>query len=267
MTAEMKQSVLGHHGDAQLINCDSVELMHHGEEGLFFRQIALVITSPPYNVGINYGEGTDDNQTYEGYLDWLTTWCYRMAQSKWLKTGARICINVPMEVSRPSRQPLASDLTQIMKQHFIYNTTITWLKENLSAPTAWGSFASASDPWVSNPTEVVLVFSHEQRKRPDAGVSTIDKRAFIDWVRGVWRIQPATRSVHPAPFPIELPRRLIQLYSYKGDTVLDPFSGSFTTSVAARQEQRKSIGLEINEEFYEMGIRRVVSQSERLFDL
>jgi site-specific DNA-methyltransferase (adenine-specific) len=268
MTGVMQQESLGIDGDATLICGHNMPIMALNPD-MFRDQVALVITSPPYNVGIDYGEGTDDSRTYEEYLDWLNTWCYRLIQSEWLKTGARICVNVPVEVSRPSRQPLASDLTHVMKQHFIYNTTILWLKENNSSPTAWGSFASASDPWVSNPTEVILVFSHMQRKREDRGESTIDKKTFMDLVRGVWRIQPATKLQwdHPAPFPIELPRKLIQLYSYKGDTVLDPFAGSFTTSVAARQEQRRSIGIELNPEYYEMGIKRLQGQAQRLLDL
>jgi site-specific DNA-methyltransferase (adenine-specific) len=133
------------------------------------------------------------------------------------------------------------------------------LERNISRRTAWGSWLSASDPWVNTAAEAVLVLSKEQRRRDGRGKTTsIGRDAFMDLTLGIWEFRGETkkRYRHPAPFPEELPRRLIELYSFQEDVVLDPFLGSGTTCRVAKDLGRRSIGVEIDEQFCAMAAER-----------
>lgn len=227
------------------------------------RPVHLIVTSPPYNLGKDYG-ATSDQRTYDDYLADVERW--GAAWREVLAPGARVALNIPIDTNgeRTGRGTGSRKLTKekrflLADYHrifsglgYLYNTTILWDEGNISRRTAWGSWMSASDPWVTTPTEAVLVYSWGSRKRPDGtGKSSgITRDEFLEWSLGTWRFggqAPSGVGGHPAAFPEELPRRLIKLYSFIGDTVLDPFSGSGTTLAVARALGRFGIGIEVEE--------------------
>ena len=197
--------------------------------------IDLIVTSPPYNVDIAYGS-TNDALDYAQYLDFSRQWmrkCHELG-----KKGCRFCLNIPLDKNKGGHQSVYADLTQIAKEAgWSYFSTIVWNEGNISRRTAWGSFMSASAPYVIAPVEMIVLFYKGEWKRPDKGVSDIARQDFMDWTCGIWSFngESKKRVGHPAPFPLELPRRCIQLFSYLGDRVLDPFLGSGTTLLACQQ--------------------------------
>lgn len=229
--------------------------------------VQLVVTSPPYNLGKDYGTARDD-ATYHQYLEWSATWCRELARV--LEPGGRLCLNIPIDINlrfdgagkrTTSKQPVLADLTHLLVNElgWVYNTTILWLEGNVSKRTAWGSWLSASDPWVNTAAEAVLVVSRGTRKRSGKGkTSDVARDDFLDWTLGLWSFpgQNPREHGHPAPFPEELPRRLIQLFSFREDTVLDPFLGSGTTCRVAKNLQRHSIGVEVDPAYCEIAASR-----------
>jgi len=229
--------------------------------------VHLVVTSPPYNLGKDYGTARD-NDTYDSYLTWVERWCLELWRV--LEPGGRLCLNIPLDINlsfdaggkrRTQKRPVLADFTHrlVNEQGWLYNTTILWLENNISRRTAWGSWLKASDPWVNTAGEAVLVLSKEHRKRDGRGkTSDIGRKDFMDWTLGIWtfRGENSKKWGHPAPFPEELPRRLIQMFSFKEDVVLDPFLGSGTTCRAAKTLGRKSIGVDIDPGFCEVAARR-----------
>jgi site-specific DNA-methyltransferase (adenine-specific) len=231
--------------------------------------VQLIVTSPPYNLGKDYGTARD-NETYDRYLDWVVSWCKEMWRV--LESGGRLCLNIPIDINlsfdeggkrRTQKRPVLADFTHrlVNDEAWIYNTTILWLENNISRRTAWGSWLKASDPWVNTAAEAVLVLSKETRKRDGRGkTSTIGRDEFMESVLGIltweFRGENSKKWGHPAPFPEELPRRLIELFSFKEDVVLDTFLGSGTTCRAAKDLGRRSIGVEIDERFCKVAARR-----------
>jgi site-specific DNA-methyltransferase (adenine-specific) len=229
--------------------------------------IQLVVTSPPYNLGKDYGTARDD-ATYHRYLEWVATWMSEL--DRVLEPGGRVCLNIPLDINlgfdehgrrRNSKQPVLADFTQLLvrDQGWVYNTTILWLERNISRRTAWGSWLSASDPWVNTAAEAVLVLSKGSRKRVGKGhTSDVTREEFMDWTLGLWDFpgQNPREWGHPAPFPEELPRRLIKLFSFTDDTVLDPFLGSGTTARVAKSLGRQTVGIEIDPHFCEVSAER-----------
>lgn len=219
--------------------------------------VHLIITSPPYNVGINY-DNYDDNLKYEDYLLFLKnvfTECYRI-----LVNGGRICINVPSINIGKGYVPLYSDVICLMREiGYIMRGDIIWNKSQITKRTAWGSFCSPSNPYILPPYEFVLVFSKGSLKlEGDKDKIDITKEEFISWTNSLWNIKPETRNTgHPAPFPEQLAMRLIKLYSYIGNIVLDPFGGSGTTCYVAKQLNRKYIYIDVSEKYYEMAKNRI----------
>jgi len=249
---------------------DLVEIFNADSSNLDFvedQSVQLVVTSPPYNLGKDYGAARDD-ATYHGYLDWARAWCRELYRV--LEPGGRICLNIPIDINlsfddskkRVTRkQPVLADFTQLLVRElgFVYNTTILWLEGNVSRRTAWGSWLSASDPWINTAAEAVLVVSRDQRRRIRAGkTSDVTRDEFMDWTLGIWQFagQNPNQHSHPAPFPEELPRRLITLFSFREDTVLDPFLGSGTTCRVAKNLGRRAIGVDINPRFCEIAANR-----------
>jgi site-specific DNA-methyltransferase (adenine-specific) len=216
--------------------------------------VALMITSPPYNCGKDY----DEDLSFDEFLSLLKKVfreVYRV-----LEPGGRACINVANLGRRPYI-PLASYVTRIMLDlEFEMRAEIIWQKaKGASGSCAWGSFRSASNPVLRDLHEYVLVFSKKRFSRAYKGKSTISKTDFIRDTLSVWDIRPesAKRVGHPAPFPKELPARLINLYTYKGDLVLDPFVGSGTTCVSAKEAGRDYIGYDIKDEYCEIARSRL----------
>jgi site-specific DNA-methyltransferase (adenine-specific) len=230
--------------------------------------VQLIVTSPPYNLGKDYGTARDD-ATYHQYLDWVVTWSRQLWRV--LEPGGRLCLNIPLDINlsfdegrkRVTRKsPVLADFTHRLvneEEGWLYNTTILWLEGNISRRTAWGSWLKASDPWVNTAAEAVLVLSKQKRKRDGRGKHTeISREEFMDWTLGLWefRGENSKRWGHPAAFPEELPRRLIRMYSFTDDVILDPFLGSGTTCRAAKDLRRKSIGVEIDPEYCKTAAER-----------
>lgn len=220
--------------------------------------VDLVVTSPPYNVDIRYGSH-DDAMCYEDYLDFSRSWLTRVYGL--LKADGRLCLNIPLDKNKGGQRSVYADLTTLARQiGFRYQSTIVWNEQNISRRTAWGSWMSASAPYVIAPVEmVVLLYKQRWKKTSGSGESDITREEFLQWTNGVWSFsgENRRRTGHPAPFPIELPRRCIKLFSFVGDTVLDPFAGSGTTLVACVREKRIAIGVELDEGYCRAAVERL----------
>jgi len=230
--------------------------------------VHLVVTSPPYNVAKEY----DRDLTLDEYRELL----HRVFREVYrvLVTGGRACINVA-NLGRKPYIPLHSYIIQDMLEiGFLMRGEIIWNKgASAGTSTAWGSWKSAVNPTLRDVHEYILVFSKEafNRRKPPDKEDTITKEEFLEFTKSVWTFptESATRVGHPAPFPVELPYRLIQLYTFKGDVVLDPFIGSGTTAIAALQTGRFYVGYEIDENYVKIAQERIHSfrRQPRLFAL
>ncbi|MGH1488339.1 MAG: DNA methyltransferase [Acidimicrobiales bacterium] len=246
--------------------------------------VALVVTSPPYFVGKEYelavtGENDSGDripETYFEYLDVLRTVfaeCRRV-----LEPGGRIAVNVANLGRKPYRS-LSADVIAILQDDLglLLRGEVIWEKAAVSSGScAWGSFAKASNPVLRDMTERVIIASKGRfaraltaKQRRDRGLpseSSLANDEFVDVTRDVWRIdaESATRIGHPAPFPIELPRRLIDLYTYRDDIVVDPFVGSGTTLVAAARSGRIGVGFDTDPDYVELADQRLQAELERL---
>ena len=222
--------------------------------------IDLIVTSPPYNVGIQYESSKDDISYYE-YLEFTRRWLGRCLE--FLKDDGRICLNIPLDKNKGGQQSVGADITTIAKQvGFQYHATIVWNEGNISRRTAWGSWMSASAPFVIAPVELIVVlYKKNWRKVSGSRNSDITRDEFIEWTNGFWSFKGESkkRIGHPAPFPIELPKRCIKLFSFVGDTILDPFVGSGTTLIASTMLNRIGIGIEIETEYCQLAKKRILS--------
>ena len=228
--------------------------------------IHLMITSPPYNVAKEY----DEDLSLKEYLQFLNrVWreTYRV-----LVHGGRVCINVA-NLGRKPYIPLHSYIIQGMLEiGYLMRGEIIWNKASSASPsTAWGSWLSAANPVLRDIHEYILIFCKDafSRKRGDKK-NTIKKEQFLEWTKSVWTFPAvsAKKIGHPAPFPEELPYRLIQLYSFKDDVVLDPFVGSGTTCLAALKAGRNYVGYDNNHEYVKLAEDRVraYTRQGRLFE-
>jgi len=222
----------------------------------------LIVTSPPYNVGIEYNSH-NDKMSYNNYLSFTKGWlkkCYVL-----LKDDGRFCLNIPLDKNKGGQQSVCADITTIAKQvGWRYHSTIIWNEGNISRRTAWGSWLSASAPYVIAPVEVIVIlYKNQWKKISGSRKSDISKKEFMDWTNGVWNFsgESKKRIGHPAPFPVELPRRCIKLFSFVEDTVLDPFLGSGSTLIACAQNNRKGIGIEIDRNYCELTKKRLFSEA------
>ncbi len=217
--------------------------------------IHLMVTSPPYNVKKEYDKDLSLNE-YRALLKAVFKETYKK-----LVTGGRACINVA-NLGRKPYIPLHSYIIEDMLDlGYLMRGEIIWNKASSASPsTAWGSWQSAGNPVLRDIHEYILVFSKESfsRKRGDKKDS-IAKEEFLEWTKSVWTFPAVSaRSIgHPAPFPEELPHRLIQLYTFKGDIVLDPFCGSGTTCLSALKDNRRYVGYEIEPEYIKLANKRI----------
>lgn len=220
--------------------------------------IDLIVTSPPYNLNKNYGNAYD-NLSYENYLIFTEKWlkkCFLLS-----KSDGRLCMNIPLDTGKGEHRSIGADITCIAKAvGWKYRTTIIWNEGNISKSRAWGSFMSASSPHIIAPVELIVVMYKDQWKKFNRGISDITKDEFINWTNGIWNFpgESKLKIGHPAPFPPELPKRCIKLFSYKDDIVLDPFMGSGTTVFTAALLGRKSIGIDISVKYCELAMNRLL---------
>lgn len=214
--------------------------------------IDLIVTSPPYNIGIDYGVYKDD-MSWDNYLNWCNNWlkeCYRI-----LKPDGRICINHYLNFQdkweKISRFPLY-DIKQI-QENIGYHVHKLCLWEDMTRKkfTAWGSYLSASAPYINTPYEGILISYKDHWKKDTKGISDINKELFMEGVGGIWKLG-TTRGKTKSCFPEKLPEICIKLLSYQNDIILDPFMGSGTTAKVAMENNRKFIGFEINKEYCEI---------------
>ena len=227
--------------------------------------IDLIVTSPPYNVDIKYNSN-DDALSYADYLTFSAKWFARCFQ--WLKPDGRFCLNIPLDKNKGGQQHVGADLTKLATTiGFQYHSTIVWNEGNISRRTAWGSWMKASAPYVIAPVELIVVLYKEQWKKTSGSrQSDMNKEEFMEWTNGLWTFpgESKKRIGHPAPFPLELPRRCIKLFSYVHDTVLDPFMGSGTTLVAAQLNKRCSIGIDVDEHYCRLARERIHQSANQL---
>ena len=180
----------------------------------------------------------------------------------WLKDDGRFCLNIPLDKNKGGQQSVGADITTIAKQiGYQYHSTIIWNEGNISRRTAWGSWMSASAPYVIAPVELIVVlYKQHWKKQSGSRVNNISRDEFMAWTNGLWTFngESKKRIGHPAPFPLELPDRAIKLFSFVGDTVLDPFMGSGTTLIAARANKRIGIGIDIDVDYCALARRRLM---------
>jgi len=263
----------------KIINGDCIEVMKTLPES----SVDLVVTSPPYNVGISYDTHID-NLSMDDYWGWTKEWLtetYRL-----LKDDGRVAINIPLEVnvqSRGGRVFFVSEFYQVMKQVGFKFFGIVDLEEqspHRSRTTAWGSWMSPSSPYIYNPKEcVILAYKKHHIKKVKGepqwtGVPTeiqnedgttrtkmvydeMDKKDFMELVFGQWKYFADTKSLTKATFSMDIPTRAIKILSYKNDVILDPFAGSGTSMVAAEILDRRWIGIELSPNYTQIATDRV----------
>jgi len=234
------------------IFCKSSERM----DELPDNSVHLMVTSPPYNVGKEY----DKDFTLEEYLAFLKrVWkeVYRV-----LVPGGRVAINIANLGRKPYIPLHAFIIRDMLELGFLMRGEIIWNKASSASPsTAWGSWLSPANPTLRDIHEYILVFSKGMfsRKNMNKRKSTISRNEFLELTKSVWTFPAVSAKEvgHPAPFPVELPYRLIQLYTYQGEVVLDPFMGSGQTAIAAIKTGRHYVGYDIKEEYVKLAKKRI----------
>jgi site-specific DNA-methyltransferase (adenine-specific) len=223
--------------------------------------VHLVVTSPPYNASKAYDEDLSLSEYLEMLYDVFAE-CYRV-----LTPGGRMVVNVA-NLGRKPYIPLSSHINIMMNQlGFLMRGEIIWDKSaSAGSSCAWGSFQSASNPCLRDVHEYLLVFSkgnyklpRDKSQRSDGRIDTIPRDDFIQHTKSIWSFatERASRVNHPAPFPVELPKRCIEMYSFAGDVVLDPFNGSGSTCVAAKMTGRTFVGIDLSEEYCAIAQKRI----------
>ena len=216
--------------------------------------VSLTVTSPPYNIGKDSDLELNDEE-YWKMINKVFSETYRVT-----KSGGRLVVNVA-NLGRKPYIPFSKYFTEALNEiGFIMRGEIIWQKsKGANANFAWGSWLSASNPVIRDIHEYCLVFSKDSMKNSSGGKSTIEKDEFMESTLSIWNITPekAKKIGHPAPFPVELPKKFINLYSFEDDLILDPFIGSGTTAIASKLLERKYIGYEINKNYIEIANNRL----------
>lgn len=246
--------------DTNVIYCHDSRNMEH----LPNESVHLMITSPPYNVGKEY----DTDLSLQEYKDLL--FCVMKETYRVLVEGGRVCVNIA-NVGRTPYIPLHAYLITIAEDcGFFMRGEVIWDKgASAGVSCAWGSWRSASNPVLRDVHEYILIFCKRSFQRFPMVRNSIGREDFLENTKSIWRFPTvsAKKARHPAPFPVELPLRLIKLYSYVGDVVLDPFMGSGTTALAALQADRFYIGYETNEQYVRSAREKLQQQYWRQREL
>jgi site-specific DNA-methyltransferase (adenine-specific) len=234
--------------------------------------VHLVLSSPPYNIQLEGYRNRNDDDPYKVYVDWLKKIfieCKRI-----LVDGGRLVINIDSVRNRQDddeyMRPIAGDLINVGREVGLkYRTEICWYKQNWSGrATAFGSYMSCSNPAIRRNHEYIMVWSKGSWKlEGDPELSDMTNEEFQNWTFSTWFIQPETQNLngHPAPFPEELARRVIKLFSYRGNTVVDPFMGTGTTGLMAKVLGRNYIGIDNSESDVNYARQRISAVSN-IFD-
>lgn len=223
------------------------------------KSIDLVLTSPPYNTGMDYGTYKDE-LSWDDYFADKEVIIPRLARA--MKISGRLCWNAPIRVGGKfggSRVNMMQRYKNIFDKYLVDMADIIWLEETHSKLSAWGSYASPSEPYIQMEAEFISVYAkgstHREGTNPDLSAGE-----FLKWVGGIWRFNGEHSSFHPAIFPETLVVRCVKLFGYPNDLILDPFLGSGTTAYCAKKLGRKCIGIEIEERYCEIAAKRL-SQS------
>ena len=258
-----------------IINGDCIKIMSEMPE----KSVDLIVTSPPYGVGIDYDTFEDDLE-FDQYKVFSNNWlreAYRV-----LKDDGRIALNIPYEINRQDKGGrifMAAELWNIMKSIGFGFYGIVDLEEqspHRSKTTAWGSWMSPSAPYIYNPKEcIILAYKKHHIKKvkgdPEWTATMVEqeggkekktyteeqKKEFIDLVYGQWNYFADTKSMTKATFSMDIPTKAIKILSYRNDLIMDPFAGSATTCVAAEILDRRWAGIELSENYAEIGRKRV----------
>jgi site-specific DNA-methyltransferase (adenine-specific) len=210
--------------------------------------VDLIVTSPPYNIGIEY-DNYVDKMEWDDYFKWCEKWlteCYRI-----LKPDGRIALNHYLSLGNAKKRvsPL-SKLNEIMNNiGYNHHTMAVWTDITLAKRTAWGSYLSASAPYINSPFEGILICYKDQWKKLNKGISDIPKEDFIKLTRGIWDIKTETKGLTKANFSLDFANKCIKLLSYQNDLVYDPFMGSGTVGLSCVNNNRSFIGSEISEKY------------------
>ena len=221
--------------------------------------IDLIVTSPPYNLGIDYNV-YDDSKPYDIYLSFTESWlknCYR-----WSKPNARLCLNIPFDIKSDfGRVPLSADVIKIAQAvGWKYSAVIYWNKKQVPNRHAWGSWKSPAAPNAPTPVELIILLYKDSWKKKSTEPPDITRDEFIDWTFGLWEFngENSRKIKHPSAFPRELPKRCIKLFSFPKETVFDPFCGSGTTVLEAVANRRYGIGVDIDPEYLAVARQRIL---------
>lgn len=243
----------------KIYNMDCLDGMKQIPDG----SIDCIITSPPYNIGIDYGV-YKDNLPWDEYYEWCEAWltqCFRV-----LKKDGRIAINhyLSLGTSEFRTSPI-SELNCIMNRiGFKHHTIAVWPDITLAKKTAWGSYMSASSPYINSPYEGIIIDCKNQWKKIRKGESDIPKEMFISLTRGRWDIKTETHGITKCNFSIDFAIKCISLLSFVDDIILDPFMGGGTTAVACLRTKRHFIGFELNKEYFDKANKRIKLEQQQL---
>lgn len=243
--------------DQRVINRIFAVSSEHMTDHVAPNSVGLIFTSPPYHAGKDY----DTDETFEEYLEMLgRVW---VESYLILEPGAKIVVNVANLGRSPYVDLRGAVARQLIETGFFGRGEIIWKKgEGASGSCAWGSWRSPSNPTLRDLHEYLLVFSKPPWKRVRTGEATISRDDFLRDTLSVWNVAPesAKRVGHPAPFPVELARRVINLFTFQYDLVVDPFIGSGTVGVAAEELERRWIGFETNPEYALAASKRILDR-------
>ena len=220
--------------------------------------IDLIVTSPPYNCGIEY-DSYNDNKSWDEYLKWSKEWLEQLYRV--MKSDGRICVNVLIDMGLDNNKQRVSPFAEFYN---MFNSigiksagTAFWTDNHRVKYTAWGSWKSCRAPYIYLPFEVIMVGYKKQWMKKERGISTINKKDFMMGCSGIWKLKTQTQEFTKANFNTDLPELCIKLFSYKDDIILDPFMGSWTTAVAAKKLHRHFVGFDISERYCKIGQQRV----------